>query len=161
MPARNNPTKKPADHEVIITRIFDAPRELVWKAWTDPKHLVKWWGPKGFTNPVCKWDPRPGAAIYVVMRAPNGTDYPMGGIFREVIKPERLIFTSGALDEKGNPLFELLHTVTFAEHDGKTTLTVRSHVIKSTDKAARYLSGYEAGMTQSLERLAECISDIS
>jgi uncharacterized protein YndB with AHSA1/START domain len=156
MAARNNP----ADHEVVITRVLDAPRELVWKAWTDPKHLAQWWGPKGFTNPVCKWDPKPGRAIYVVMRGPNGVDYPMGGAFREIVEPERLVFTSGALDEKGNLLFELLHTITFVERGAKTTLTVRSHVIKSTPKAAQYLAGYEAGMTQSLERLAGLLQNI-
>jgi uncharacterized protein YndB with AHSA1/START domain len=154
MAAKNNPTKMPVGQEVVITRVFDASRKLVWKAWTDPKHLVQWWGPKGFTNPVCEWDAKPGKAIYVVMRAPNGTDYPMGGVFREVVEPERLIFTSGALDEKGHMLFELLHTITFAERGGKTTLTVRAQVVKSTAKAAQYLAGYEAGMTQSLERLA-------
>src|SRR5271155_974533 len=131
---------------VIITRVFDAPRELVWKAWTDPKYLAQWWGPKGFTNPVCDWNAKPGKAIYVVMRAPNGTDYPMGGSFREIVEPERLVFTSGALDEKGNLLFELLHTITFVEHGGKTTLTVRARVIKSTAKASQYLWGYNAGM---------------
>lgn len=161
MVATRNLTKKPADHEVVITRVLDAPRELVWKAWTDPKHLARWWGPKGFTNPVCDWDAKPGRAIHVVMRGPDGTDYPMGGAFREIVEPERLVFTSGALDEKGKPLFELLHTVTFVERGGKTTLTVRTHVISSTDKAARYLSGFEAGMTQSLERLADCISRVS
>src|SRR5277367_5272896 len=111
--------------EFVITREFDAPRELVFKAWTDPKHLAQWWGPRGFTNPVCDWDARPGKAIHVVMRAPNGVDYPMGGEFREIVAPERLVFTSGALDEKGNLLFEFLHTVTFAERNEKTWLTIR------------------------------------
>jgi uncharacterized protein YndB with AHSA1/START domain len=154
------PRNNPADHEVVITRVLDAPCELVWKAWTDPKHLAQWWGPKGFTNPVCEWDAKPGSAIYVVMRGPNGVDYPMGGAFREIVEPERLVFTSGALDEKGNLLFELLHTITFAERAAKTTLTVRSHVIKSTPKAAQYLVGYEAGMTQSLEQLAKLLQTI-
>jgi uncharacterized protein YndB with AHSA1/START domain len=140
--------------EFVITREFDAPRELVFKAWTDSKHLAQWWGPRGFTNPVCEWDARPGRNIYVVMRAPNGTDYPMGGVFREVVVPERLIFTSGALDEKGKMLFEFLHTVTFVERNGKTTLTLNSRVVKTTAGANKYIGGFEAGMTQSLERLA-------
>ena len=140
--------------EFVITREFAAPRELVFKAWTDAKHLAQWWGPRGFTNPVCEWDARPGRNIYVVMRAPNGADYPMGGEFREIVAPERLVFTSGALDEKGNMLFEFLHTVTFVERNGKTTLTIRSRVIKTTAEANKYIGGFEAGMTQSLERLA-------
>lgn len=160
MPARSNPTEMHVGQEVVITRVFDAPSELVWQAWTDPKQVARWWGPKGFTNPVCRWDANPGTAIHVVMRAPNGTDYPMGGAFREIVEPERLVFTSGALDEKGNLLFELLHTITFVEHGGKTTLTVRARVIKSTAKASQYLLGYNAGMTQSLERLAELLPNI-
>jgi uncharacterized protein YndB with AHSA1/START domain len=144
--------------EFIITRVFDAPRELVFQAWTDSKHLAQWWGPRGFTNPVCEWDAQPGKNIYVVMRAPNGVDYPMGGEFIEVVIPERLIFTSGALDEKGNLLFEFLHTATFTEQNGKTTLTLNSRVVKTTAGANKYIGGFEAGMTQSLERLAEYLT---
>jgi uncharacterized protein YndB with AHSA1/START domain len=144
--------------EFIITREFDAPRKLVWQAWTDPKHLAQWWGPKGFTNPVCEWNAQPGKAIYVVMRAPNGAQHPMAGEFREVVEPERLVFTSGAMDEKGKLLFEFLHTVIFVERKGKTTLTVRSRVIKTTAEANKYIGGFEMGMTQSLDRLADYVS---
>jgi uncharacterized protein YndB with AHSA1/START domain len=141
--------------EFVITREFDAPRELVFKAWTDPRHLIQWWGPRGFTNPVCEWDARPGNEIYVVMRAPNGIRHPMGGEFREIVAPELLVFTSGALDENGIKLFEFLHTATFTEQNGKTTLTLNSRVIKTTAEANKYIGGFEAGMMQSLERLAE------
>jgi len=144
----------------VITREFDAPRELVFKAWTDPKHLAQWWGPRGFTNPVCEWDARPGREIYVVMRAPNGARYPMGGEFREVVAPEKLVFTSGALDKKSEMLFEFLHTATFAEENGKTKLTLHSHVTKTTDEANKYIGGFEAGMTQSLEKLVEFLAKI-
>src|SRR5580658_1247711 len=84
--------------EFTFTREYDAPRELVFRAWTDPRHVAQWWGPGGFTNPVCEWDARPGNAIHVVMRAPDGTEHGMGGEFREVVAPERLVFTAGALD---------------------------------------------------------------
>jgi uncharacterized protein YndB with AHSA1/START domain len=141
--------------EFIITREFTAPRELVFEAWTDPKHVALWWGPRGFNNPVCEWNAKPGCAIHVVMRAPNGIDYPMGGEFHEIVAPERLVFTTGALDEKGKMLFEFLHTVTLVERGGKTMLTIRSLVIKTTDVATKYIGGFEAGMTQSLQRLAE------
>jgi uncharacterized protein YndB with AHSA1/START domain len=76
-------------HEFVMMREFDAPRELVFQMWTDPKHLAQWWGPGGFTNPVCKWDARSGGKIYDVMRAPNGQDFPMGGQFREIVPPEK------------------------------------------------------------------------
>src|SRR5471030_2367466 len=102
-------TKAPVDflgQEFIITREFAAPRELVFAAWTDPKMLAQWWGPKGFSNLVCEWDARPGGKIYVVMRGPDGTDYPMGGEVREVVAPEKLVTVTGALDEQGKFLFE-------------------------------------------------------
>jgi uncharacterized protein YndB with AHSA1/START domain len=158
MSKKDNAVKDYTGQEFVIVREFAAPRALVFKAWTDPNHLAQWWGPKGFTNPVCEWDPRPGNAIYVVMRAPNGTDYPMGGEFREILPPERLVFTSGALDTTGKMLFEFLHTVTFVEHSGKTTLTIRARVTKTTADANKYIGGFEAGMTQSLERLDEHLS---
>ena len=144
----------------VITREFAAPRELVFQAWTDPKHLAQWWGPKGFTNPVCEWDARLGREIYIVMCAPNGARYPMGGEFREIVASEKLVFTTGALDEKGEMLFEFLHTATFTEANGKTKLTLHSCVIRTTDEANKYIGGFEAGMTQSLEKLAEFLTKI-
>jgi uncharacterized protein YndB with AHSA1/START domain len=149
----NKTTEDYKGREFVIKREYDAPRELVFKAWTDPKHLVEWWGPKGFTNPVVQWDAKPGKRIYVVMRAPNGAEFPMGGEFREVASPERLVFTSGALDEKGNLMFEFLHTVTLVERNGRTALTIKSIVTMTTPDAGKYIGGFEAGMTQSLERL--------
>ncbi|HTH46766.1 MAG TPA: SRPBCC domain-containing protein, partial [Candidatus Limnocylindria bacterium] len=146
--------------EFTITREFAAPRELVFRTWTEAKHVAQWWSPKGFTNPVCEWDARPGGKVYVVMQAPNGTRYPMGGEFREVVAPERLVLTTGALDEQGNLMFELLHTVTFAEENGQTALTIQSEVIKTSPGAGKYIGGYEAGMSQSLERLADRIENL-
>jgi uncharacterized protein YndB with AHSA1/START domain len=149
----NNPTEAHANREVVIMRVLDAPRSVVFKAWTDPKHVAQWWGPDGFTNPVCEMDVRPRGAIRIHMRGPDGTVYPMTGVYQEIIEPERLVFTAAALDEKGNPLFEVLSTVTFSEQGGKTTLTLQARVVKSAAGAAPYLSGMEAGWTQSLERL--------
>jgi uncharacterized protein YndB with AHSA1/START domain len=157
------PSTHPADclgQEFTITREFAAPRELVFQTWIDAKHVAQWWSPKGFTNPVCEWDARPGGDIYVVMQAPNGVRYPMGGQFREVIAPERLVLTTGALDEQRNLMFELLHTVTFVEQNGQTTLTIRSRVIKTSPGAGKYIGGFEAGMSQSLERLAGRIDNL-
>jgi uncharacterized protein YndB with AHSA1/START domain len=145
---------RPNDRELVLTRTFDAPRVLVFQAWTDPSHLARWWGPHGFTNPVCEFDPSPGGKILIHMRGPDGTVYPMTGTVREVVEPERLVFTSYALaDDQGRPRLEVLNTVTFDEHDGKTTLTVRVVVVKATPEAAGALSGMEAGWIQTLERL--------
>ena len=94
---RSSLVEDPSDREIVITRVLDAPRELVWSAWTDPEQVVQWWGPKGFTNPVCKFDVRVGGSIYVEMRAPDGTVYPMFGEYKEILEPEKLVFISGAL----------------------------------------------------------------
>ena len=158
MPAKKNKAGEDClGREFTIIREFSALRELVFEACTDAKHLAQWWGPRGFTAPVCEWDAKPGNKIYVVMRAPDGTRYPMGGEFREVVPPERLVTMTGALDEQGEFLFEILHTMTLVELAGKTKLTMHSRVIKTTPGAGRYIGGFEAGMTQSLERLAELL----
>jgi uncharacterized protein YndB with AHSA1/START domain len=160
MAARNSAAAQPADRELVLTRVFDAPPSLVFKAWTDPQHLAQWWGPHGFTNPRCEVDVRPGGAIRIDMRGPDGTVYPMAGVYREVVAPKRLVFAASALDAQGKPLFEVLTTVTFADLGGKTTLTLRARVVKETAAAAPYLQGMEAGWTQSLERLAELVPRI-
>jgi uncharacterized protein YndB with AHSA1/START domain len=153
----NKTTKDWAGAEFVMTRKFKAPRELVFQAWTDPKHLAQWWGPRGFTNPVCQWDARPGGKIYDVMRSPDGQDYPMGGQFREVTPPERVVLSCGPLDAQGKMLFEFLHDVTFTEKDGKTTMVLRSKVLWTTPEASHYIGGFEMGMGSSLERLEELV----
>jgi uncharacterized protein YndB with AHSA1/START domain len=144
--------------DLVITRMFDAPRALVWKAWTDPKQVAQWWGPRGFTNPLYEWDARPGGAILVHMRGPAGSAFdmvlPMKGVFHEVTVPERLVFTSTALeDAAGNPQLEMLNTITFEEYNGKTKLTLHAKVVKAAPAVAGAIAGMEQGWTQSLERL--------
>jgi uncharacterized protein YndB with AHSA1/START domain len=148
-------TASPERYELNLTRVFDAPRELVFKAWTDPKHVAQWWGPGGFTNPVCEVDARPGGQMRIHMRGPDGTIYPMTAVFNEVVEPERIVFQSAALDPNGKPLFEVLTTVTLADQSGKTKLTLNAKVLNMTAAAPQYLAGMEAGWTQSLARLAE------
>jgi uncharacterized protein YndB with AHSA1/START domain len=149
-----------ARQELFLTRIFGAPRSLVFKAWTDPKHMARWWGPRGFTNPVCELDARPGGLIRIDMRGPDGTVYPMKGVFHEITEPERLVFTSTALaDETGQPLFEILNTVTFEDHNGITKLTLHARLItkdfKLTPQVAAALAGMEQGWSETLYRLAD------
>jgi uncharacterized protein YndB with AHSA1/START domain len=154
--ARPEPAASTSDRDLVLTRVFDAPRDLVWQAWTDPKHLANWWGPRGFTSRVHAWDARPGGGIRVDMVAPDGTAYPMGGVFHEVAAPERLVFTATAVeDEDGNPQLEVHTTVTLAERDGKTTLTVRLVAVKVGPAAAGALAGMAEGWRQQLDRLAE------
>ena len=144
--------------EFVFTRVLSAPRARVFKAWTDPELLARWWGPEGFTNPVCEVDLRPGGAIRIDMRGPDGTVYPMTGQVREIVEPERLVFVSAVPGERGKPIFEVLNTVTFEEDGRETTLTVRARVISRIPEAARYLGGMNEGWTQSLGRLDVLVS---
>jgi len=147
-------TRKP---DLVLTRVFDAPRELVFQAWTDPKHLAQWFGPHGFTNPFCKVDLRPGGEWRHVMRGPDGTDYPMISIYEEVVAPERLVFLTYVPD-KEKPLFEILNTATFTAQGGKTKLVFEARILKSTPEAAPMLAGMEQGWSQSLERLSSYLA---
>lgn len=159
MPTGRSSAAKERQRELIITRVFDAPRDLVFKAWTDPRHVAQWWGPKGFTNPVCELDVRPGGAIRIDMRGPDGVVYPMKGVFHQIVEPERLVLTTSAFeDEAGNPRLEVLNTVTFAEHEGKTKLTLHAVVVKSTPEVAAALDGMEEGWSQSLDRLGDYVA---
>jgi uncharacterized protein YndB with AHSA1/START domain len=145
---------------VRISRVFDAPRELVYQAWTDPKHMARWWGPHHFTNPTCKMDVRAGGAIRIDMRGPDGSLFPMTGVFREVVKNEKLVFTSYAFQGSpdGEPGIESLSTVTFADQGKKTLLNWEEKVISYRPDFMRALAGMEEGMNQSLERLFTYLS---
>lgn len=156
----------PARQELVLTRIIGAPRNLVFKAWTDTKHVARWWGPRGFTNPVCELDVRPGGHIRIDMRGPDGTVYPMKGVFHEIVEPERLVFTSTALeDEHGKPLFEILNTITFEDFNGITKLTLHAKLVtrdvKMTPQMAAALAGMEQGWSESLYRLADELDALS
>ena len=140
--------------EVLLTRVFDAPRSLVFKAWTDPAQMAQWWGPQGFTNPMCRLDARPGGSIRIDMRGPDGRVYPMSGTFQKILAPAKLVFTAVAEDAGGQPILESLTTVTFTEAGGQTTVTVQASAIGFTSDAPGMLAGMHAGWSQSLERLA-------
>lgn len=105
---------------IIITRDFDAPRELVWKAITDPKQVAVWYGGVGFTNPVCEMDLRPGGAWHHVMQAPNGTRYTIDSIFEEIVEPERLVWRTVKDPNRNPPPPTSLNTVTL-ERWGRQT----------------------------------------
>ena len=143
------------NREVVVEHVCKARAAAVFKAWTDPKHVALWWGPRGFSNPVCDWDARAGGEIRIHMQGPDGTIHPMIGVFREVVRPQRLVFTSSLLDKDGEPIFEVLHTVTLVGNGATTRVTVQSRVLHATAAADRYLPGMEQGWAQSLERLAE------
>ena len=141
--------------ELMITRVFNAPRKLVWEAWTDAKHIEQWWGPQGFTNPVCNWDARAGSMILIHMKGPDGIIYPMDGKFLEVSKPDKLVFTAGALDQNGKHLFEAHNTITFIEEGNKTKVTLQFAVSNATAEAGPHLAGMETGWKMSLDKLSD------
>jgi uncharacterized protein YndB with AHSA1/START domain len=146
--------------DMTITRIFDAPRELVWKAWTEQKHIKNWWGPKGFTNPVCEWDAKPGNKILIHMKGPDNNTYPMDGEFQQITKPEKIVFKSAALDKDGNHMFEIINTITFAESGSKTKMTLHFLVTKTTPIAAQHLAGAKIGWNQSFDKLVELLKTL-
>jgi uncharacterized protein YndB with AHSA1/START domain len=145
-------TDLPRQRSIDLTRIYDAPRALVWKVWTDPAHVQRWWGPHGFTNPVCEWDARKGGKILIEMKG-MGMQHPMTGEFLEVSAPDRLVFTAVARDSQNNPLLEAHTVVTFTEQGGKTAVHVKQTGNAVAEIAPQMLAGMEMGWSQSLEKL--------
>lgn len=111
------------DREIVVTREFDAPRELVWDAWTQPQHVAQWWGPNGFTNTIQEMAVQPGGVWRLTMHGPDGTNYPNKIAYLEVVKPERLVYDHSGDSEEDKMHFHV--TVTFDEHRGGTRLTMR------------------------------------
>jgi len=149
--------------ELTIKRIFDAPRELVFKAWTDPKLITQWWGPEYFSTPTAEVDGRQGGKLYIVMHGPKGTDFdvdmPVRGVFTEYDPPRRLVFTNQAIfDDLGNPQLDTICTVTFTELGAKTEMTLRLTLEKSNPAAEAAWAGAEMGWNQSLDKLVELLA---
>ncbi len=159
----------PAGQEVVITRLVDAPREVVFKAWTEPKRLKQWWGPRGFTTPFCAVDLRPGGVFHYCMRSPEGRDIWGKGVYREIVVPERIVYTDTFADADGNlvsPTYyglstghpdETLVTVLFTAQGHQTKVTVQHAVPESVPER----SGIKQGWTEMLDRLAEELAKTS
>jgi len=139
--------------EVVISRLFEAPREQVWAAWTEPDRLARWWGPKCFTCEVRKWEAWPDGAIDLVMIAPDGARYPMTGTFHEAVAPEWLVFTAVAVDEDGHRHIEALTTVTLDAVGKATQVTVEVHGTALTEAGIGMIAGMQEGWSQSLDCL--------
>src|SRR5260221_5169349 len=123
--ARPSVAANPAERELVITRVFDAQREIVFRAWIEPEQASQWMGPQGFTVVSFEMDVRPGGAWRKCMRSPEGRDYWRKGVYREIVAPERLGFTYVSDDPIGIPGHETLVTVSFSEQRGKTLMTLR------------------------------------
>ncbi|MGH7631663.1 MAG: SRPBCC domain-containing protein [Gemmatimonadales bacterium] len=147
------PVASSTERQLVITRSINAPRELVFQAWTHPEHLVHWWGPRGFTTPVCEMDVRPGGTFRITLRSPEGENYRIKGVYHEIVAPERLVYTNG-WDEAGRPGQESLVTVTFADEDGRTKLAILTEFASAADFETFKGMGVIEGWTESLERLA-------
>jgi uncharacterized protein YndB with AHSA1/START domain len=144
----------PSDLEILMTRAFDAPRRLVFDAYTKPEHLVHWWGLRGSTLAVCEVDCRPGGAWRFVVRGHDGREDKFSGVYREVVPPERLVATERYEEPAaGNP--EWQSTVTFEERDGKTTVTSRILHKTVANRDGHLHSGMERGANECLNRLVE------
>jgi uncharacterized protein YndB with AHSA1/START domain len=145
------------ERTVTLTRVYAAPRELVWRAWTDAKHLAQWFGPKHFTSAVPQLDVRIGGALRIVMHGPDGNDYPMEGVFKEIVAPERLVFSNIAVDKDGKHLLEGETTVILEDVGGKTRLTLHTYAKGLVRIAPQMLAGMEAGWSQSLDKLGDLV----
>jgi uncharacterized protein YndB with AHSA1/START domain len=160
MTATSDPAASAADREIVITRDYDAPRELVFDAWTDVKHLSKWWGPNGFRTTTHEIDVRPGGVWRFVMHGPDGRDYQNKITYLEVVKPERLVYKHGGEVDHKDVRFS--STVTFEEISGKTRVTLRM-VFVTAEERDRVVKEYGAieGGKQTLGRLAEFLAEAS
>jgi uncharacterized protein YndB with AHSA1/START domain len=163
--------KNSSDTPFVISRTFDAPRDLVWKAYTEPDRLAQWWGPKGFTMISTKVDLRPGGVFHYGMRGPDGKEMWGKFIYREIVPPELLVFIVSFSDEAGGvtrhpfsatwPL-QVMNRVTLTEEDGKTTVTIAGAPHEASDEERETFSaarkGMEAGFKGTFDQLAEYLA---
>jgi uncharacterized protein YndB with AHSA1/START domain len=147
----------PSDRELVLIRVFDAPRPLVFAAWTNAEEVANWWGPQGFVSVSCELDLRPGGRWRRAMRSPDGRLHVGRGVYREIVAPERLVFTYAWEDNDGEPGHETLVTVTFAERGDKTELTLRQALFETV--TAR--DAHRGGWASCFERFAEYLASPS
>jgi uncharacterized protein YndB with AHSA1/START domain len=151
----------PGEQIIVISRVFDAPRELVFAAFTDPKHVAQFWGPKLTTNSACKVDLRLGGKFRVEMRGPDGANYPCTGVYREIIAPERIVYASTTDDSNpcgaGLPPRSIV-TMTFTALGGKTKLTIHTLLQSAADRVAAIEGGFNSGWSESLDKLAAILT---
>ena len=154
METKNEFIMRPGEPEMMITRILNAPRELVFRVWTEPEHIKHWWGPNGFTNTISKMEFRPGGIWEYVMHGPDGTDYPSANEFIEIVKPERIV-----LKHIHEPVFTM--TATFEDAgDNKTILTIhnRFESFEVFDNAVKKYGAAE-GLKQNVDRMVAYVSE--
>jgi uncharacterized protein YndB with AHSA1/START domain len=157
--ALRSPSDKASEHELIITRVFHAPRELVYKAWTDPRHAKQWWGPRDYPATYVGMDDRPGGRWRSCLTSTEtGKELWQGGVIREIAPPERLVFTF-AWAEEGERGLETLVTVTFADENGKTLMTFRQTPFQSVEERDGHRGGWSSAFDRLDEQLARALLD--
>jgi uncharacterized protein YndB with AHSA1/START domain len=157
MSARSNAVPQNPEIELRITRVFDAPRSLLWTVWTQPAHLMRWWGPRGYTLVSCNIDLRPGGSYRFHMRGPTGDDHWSQGVFEEVIEPQRLVLAGSWVDADGSPTGpQTVATVSFEENAGKTTMTFHHRGFDTV--AAR--DAHRGGWGSSFDRLDQYMASL-
>jgi uncharacterized protein YndB with AHSA1/START domain len=154
-------TTKTSDRELVLTRIIDAPREKVFKAWTDPELLKQWFAPAPWTTPFAEMDVRPGGASLIVMRGPDGNEFPNRGVYLEVVENERLVFTDAytqAWEPSEKPFMTAI--LTFEDESGKTKYTARVRHWTAADREAHENMGFHQGWGQCADQLAALVARI-
>jgi uncharacterized protein YndB with AHSA1/START domain len=142
-----------------LSRSISAPLANVYKAWTDPKKLAKWWGAKGYTNPVCEITAKPEGTITIEAEGPEGIVYPMRGIFHEVVKNEKLVFSIYSHDDdRKRAALVTHHIVTFAEQDEVTTIVLTVRVVRAAPEVAQAVASMSHSWGESLDRLTILIT---
>jgi uncharacterized protein YndB with AHSA1/START domain len=151
------PDASPYERTIVLKRVFDAPRALIWKMWTDPVHLAQWFGPAIFTNHKVKVDLRVGGALELTMRGPDGAEHPMKCEFREIVTGRKLAFINNAYDESDNKLIDGFTTVTFEDQGAKTKLTLEMTAKGVAEVTKFMLGGMAEGWIQSFDKMASCL----
>jgi uncharacterized protein YndB with AHSA1/START domain len=154
--AKTGATAVAPERVLHITRIFNAPRDVVFRAWIDPEQLVQWWAPEGFSVAFLETDVRPGGAWRKCMRSPDGIDYWRHGVYREIVEPERLVFTYISDDPVSDPVHETIVTMIFEHHGAKTLMTFRQAEFESV--ASR--DAHNFGWTSCMERFAAHLDQV-
>jgi uncharacterized protein YndB with AHSA1/START domain len=151
----------PSDREVVFTRAFEAPRELVFEAWTNPEHVRHWWGLRGSTMVLCEADVRPGGSWRYVTTAEDGAEVPFTGVYQEVTPPERLVYTEMYDVEPFNSGDPAVNTATFTQEEGGTLVTVTTVYPSKEVRDFALSTGMEAGAAESYDRLAEHLTSLA
>lgn len=172
MAIRGDSAPHSGERELVITRSFDAPRDLVWKAFAESNRLAHWWGPKGFTMLAHALDFRLGGVFHYSMRSPDGQVMWGKFVYHDIQAPERLVFVNSFCDEAGNIIrapfspawpLEIMNTVTFTEHEGKTTVTLRGGPINATEEEhTAYWNAQESmrqGFAGTFDQLADYLAE--